>query len=74
MLLHEFGSNNPMGIFFKTDGLPMSPYYIIKDIYGLNIIMIIFVLLVFFFPNYLGHPDNYILGNPLVTPQHIVPE
>ena len=25
-------------------------------------------------PNYLGHADNYIEANPLVTPSHIVPE
>lgn len=30
--------------------------------------------LVFFKPNLLGHPDNYIRANPLVTPLHIVPE
>lgn len=31
-------------------------------------------LLVFFSPNLLGHPDNYIEANPLVTPTSIVPE
>lgn len=25
-------------------------------------------------PNAMGHPDNYIPANPLVTPHHIVPE
>jgi quinol-cytochrome oxidoreductase complex cytochrome b subunit len=29
---------------------------------------------VFYDPNYLGHPDNYIPANPLVTPPSIVPE
>jgi ubiquinol-cytochrome c reductase cytochrome b subunit len=28
----------------------------------------------FFYPNLLGHPDNYIPANPMVTPAHIVPE
>ena len=28
----------------------------------------------YFFPNVLGHSDNYIPANPLVTPAHIVPE
>jgi len=74
MLLHEFGSNNPIGIFFKTDGLPMSPYYIVKDLYGTNIMFIFFLIVVFYFPNYFGHSDNYILANSLVTPNHIVPE
>lgn len=74
IFLHEFGSNNPLGIFFRYDNIAMAPYYIIKDVYGLNILLIIFVYFVFFIPNYLGHSDNYILGNPLVTPPHIVPE
>jgi ubiquinol-cytochrome c reductase cytochrome b subunit len=29
---------------------------------------------VFFAPNALGHPDNYIPANPMQTPAHIVPE
>jgi quinol-cytochrome oxidoreductase complex cytochrome b subunit len=74
MLLHEFGSNNLSGIFFRPDGIPMAPYYIIKDIFGMNFMFILLAYLVFFFPTYLGHPDNYILGNPMVTPTHIVPE
>ncbi len=28
----------------------------------------------FYNPNVLGHADNYIPANPLVTPAHIVPE
>jgi len=74
MLLHEHGSNNPIGIFFRHDGLLMTPLYIIKDLYGVLLMFFLLVIFVFFFPNYLGHPDNYILGNPLVTPTHIVPE
>jgi quinol-cytochrome oxidoreductase complex cytochrome b subunit len=74
MFLHEFGSNHPVGSFFRFDGLLMTPYYIIKDIFGLNLIFIFFAYLIFLIPNYLGHSDNYILGNPLITPPHIVPE
>jgi quinol-cytochrome oxidoreductase complex cytochrome b subunit len=74
MLLHEHGSNNPVGVFFRYDGLLMAPLYIVKDLYGVLFMFIFLILFVFFFPNYLGHPDNYILGNPLVTPTHIVPE
>ena len=36
--------------------------------------MIFFTIMVFFLPNLLGHPDNYIEANPLSTPAHIVPE
>ncbi|MCA3311767.1 MAG: cytochrome b/b6 [Roseomonas sp.] len=74
--LHITGSNNPLGIEPKgpQDTLPFHPYYTAKDSVGLVVYFIVFALLVFFAPNYLGHPDNYIPANPLVTPPHIVPE
>ena len=49
-------------------------YYTVKDSVGMIVYFIVFAFLVFFIPNYLGHPDNYIPANPLVTPAHIVPE
>ena len=74
--LHQFGSNNPLGIDVKSDGdtIPFHPYYTVKDYFGLGVFLIIFFGLVFFAPNFLGHPDNYIPADPLVTPAHIVPE
>ncbi|MCB9947732.1 MAG: cytochrome b/b6 [Rhodospirillaceae bacterium] len=74
--LHITGSNNPLGIEPKgpQDTLPFHPYYTIKDTFGLGVFLIFYALFVFFAPNYLGHPDNYIPANPLVTPAHIVPE
>ncbi len=74
--LHITGSNNPLGIDPKgpQDTLPFHPYYTIKDSVGICVYLIVFALFVFFAPNYLGHPDNYIPANPLVTPAHIVPE
>ncbi|OAB54918.1 cytochrome B [Phormidium willei BDU 130791] len=74
--LHRFGSNNPLGIDAKgpQDKIPFHPYYTVKDLYGLGVFLILFSAFVFFAPNYMGHPDNYIEANPLVTPPHIVPE
>jgi ubiquinol-cytochrome c reductase cytochrome b subunit len=74
--LHITGSNNPLGIDPKgpQDTLPFHPYYTVKDSVGLIVYFIVFAFLVFFTPNYLGHPDNYVPANPLVTPAHIVPE
>ncbi len=74
--LHRFGSNNPLGIDVKgpQDTIPFHPYYTIKDAFGLFVFLIPFAFFVFFAPNFLGHPDNYIPANPLVTPAHIVPE
>ncbi len=74
--LHIPGSNNPLGIDVKgpQDQVPFHPYYTAKDAFGLGVFMIVFAVIVFYFPNMLGHPDNYTLANPLVTPSHIVPE
>jgi quinol-cytochrome oxidoreductase complex cytochrome b subunit len=73
--LHMFGSNNPVGIdLTKKDKVPFHPYYTLKDTLGLCVFLIVFAYLVFYSPNTLGHPDNYIPANPLVTPSHIVPE
>tara|TARA_B110001452_G_scaffold40015_1_gene30678 strand:- start:254 stop:1072 length:819 start_codon:yes stop_codon:yes gene_type:complete len=75
--LHIPGNNNPIGIDVKKpskDTVPFHPYITIKDIFALLMFMIIFAGFVFFTPNVLGHSDNYIPANPLVTPAHIVPE
>ena len=74
--LHIPGSNNPEGVDVKgeQDTVPFHPYYTAKDGWGMGVFFLIFALLVFFAPNMLGHPDNYIPANPLSTPAHIVPE
>jgi ubiquinol-cytochrome c reductase cytochrome b subunit len=74
LLLHESGSNNPTGTPADHDKSSFTPYYIIKDLYGIIIFLIFFSFFVFFAPNKLGHPDNYLPASPLVTPPHIVPE
>ena len=75
--LHVPGNNNPIGIELKKaskDTVPFHPYIVIKDLFALLIFLIIFAFFVFYSPNILGHADNYIEANPLVTPAHIVPE
>ncbi len=74
--LHVCGSNNPLGIDAKgpQDTVPFNPYVTLKDGFAVVMFLIVFAFFVFFMPNYLGHPDNYIPANPLVTPAHIVPE
>ena len=74
--LHVPGSNNPAGIEKKTakDTLPFHPYFTIKDGFALVCFLVFYAFVVFYIPNYLNHTDNYIEANPLVTPQHIVPE
>jgi ubiquinol-cytochrome c reductase cytochrome b/c1 subunit len=74
--LHIHGSNNPLGIDPKgpQDTVPFHPYYTMKDGFGVVVFLIIYAGFTFFAPDYMGHPDNYIPANPLVTPEHIVPE
>jgi ubiquinol-cytochrome c reductase cytochrome b subunit len=74
--LHIPGSSNPTGIEVKgeQDTVPFHPYYTAKDGFGLAIFLIVFSVLLFFAPNFLGEPDNYIAANPLSTPANIVPE
>ena len=79
---HTTGNNNPTGVEVRRgskeeaekDTLPFWPYFVIKDLFGLGVVLIVFFAIVGFMPNYLGHPDNYIEANPLATPAHIVPE
>jgi ubiquinol-cytochrome c reductase cytochrome b subunit len=79
---HTTGNNNPSGVAVRTtskeevekDTLPFWPYFVIKDLFALVIVFIVFWAIVGFMPNFLGHPDNYIVANPLSTPSHIVPE
>ena len=74
--LHKHGSTNPTGVEVKSknDTIPFHPYYTIKDLFGVGMFFILYFYFVFFSPNSLGHPDNYIPADPLVTPPHIVPE
>ena len=74
--LHIAGSNNPDGIDIKDpqDTVPFTPYFTAKDSVGIGVFLIVWASFIFFAPNYLGHPDNYIEAQPLSTPAHIVPE
>jgi ubiquinol-cytochrome c reductase cytochrome b/c1 subunit len=74
--LHQHGSNNPLGIDHRgpQDTIPFHPYYTIKDMFGLCVFLLFFSIFIFYIPNMLSSADNYIPANPMVTPNHIVPE
>jgi len=74
--LHIVGSNNPSGIepADTRDTVSFAPFTTSKDLFAMLIFLLAFVLITMYAPNYLGHPDNYIPADPLVTPAHIVPE
>ena len=71
-LLHRDGSNNPLGIDSSGDQVSFYPYFFVKDLFAFFIFVLFFSFFIFYFPNTLGHPDNYIPANPMVTPAHIV--
>lgn len=75
--LHVTGQNNPTGVEVKNvekETVPFTPYATMKDAFAIGAFLVLYAWMTFFVPNYLGHPDNYIEANPLVTPPHIVPE
>nr|WP_281435296.1 cytochrome b N-terminal domain-containing protein [Martelella lutilitoris] len=74
--LHVTGQTNPTGVEVKqkSDTVPFTPYATLKDAFGVTIFLIAYVWFIFYMPNYLGHPDNYIPADSMKTPSHIVPE
>lgn len=72
--LHQYGSNNPLGTNSTIDKIGFYPYFYVKDLVGWVAFAIFFSVFIYFYPNVLGHPDNYIPANPMSTPAHIVPE
>lgn len=71
--LHEKGSTNPANTH-TSDNISFYPYFYVKDMLGFFVYLLCFILIICFYSNILGHPDNYIQANPIVTPSHIVPE
>jgi len=73
-LLHYSGSSNPLKVNARQDKISFYPYFVIKDAFSLMVAFTFYAVILFYYPNLLGHSDNYINANPLVTPTHIVPE
>jgi ubiquinol-cytochrome c reductase cytochrome b subunit len=74
MALHLHGSNNPNGISGSVDRFAFHPYFVFKDLVTVFMFLLALSFIVFFYPNLLGHSDNYIPANPMQTPASIVPE
>jgi quinol-cytochrome oxidoreductase complex cytochrome b subunit len=74
--LHVVGQNNPAGVDIKSDkdSVPFTPYATLKDAFGIACFLVFFMYFVFYMPDYLGDPENYITFDPGKTPAHIVPE
>jgi len=74
LFLHQTGRNNPLGINSNFDKILFHPYYSIKDLFGVIVLLLIIASIVFYGPWVLGDPENFIPANSLVTPAHIQPE
>ena len=74
LFLHQTGSSNPLGINSDRDRVPFHFYYSTKDLLGYLTALSIFIIIIFYLPNLLTDPENFLLANPLVTPIHIKPE
>src|ERR1700726_2540106 len=72
--LHQHGSSNPNGVTGNVDRVPMHPYFMFKDLVTFFLFFLVLSIIVFYYPNLLGHSDNYIPANPMSTPVSIVPE
>ena len=73
-LLHSLGSRNPLGLNSNYIKIVFFPYFLIKDLKGYILFIIILEYLIFYKPNLLREAENFIYANPLVTPTHIKPE
>ena len=74
ILLHKEGSSAPVADSAGVDHTPFYPYFFVKDQFAFFCYLLIFSSLVFYYPNLLGDPNNYILADSIHTPRHIVPE
>jgi ubiquinol-cytochrome c reductase cytochrome b subunit len=72
--LHTNGSGNPNGVNSSGDRYAMHPYFLFKDLVTIFAFFLVLSIIVFFYPNLMGHSDNYIPADPMVTPASIVPE
>lgn len=74
IFLHVKGSGNIVGVRRSIDKIIFNPYYVIKDIYGLMLVVIVMLWICLENPYMFMDVENFIESNPLVTPVHIQPE
>ena len=65
MALHIHGSNNPNGVNGGSDRYAFYPYFIFKDLVTIFAFFLVLSIIVFYYPNVMGHSDNYIPANPM---------
>nr|DAZ91314.1 TPA_asm: CYTB [Baikalogammarus pullus] len=73
-MLHQTGSNNPLGLSSSASKIQFNVFFTIKDAFGVLITASIFLSVVFYYPLFLGDDESFNIADPAVTPQHIKPE
>merc|ERR1711953_668443 len=71
--LHLHSSNNPLRVN-TNNKIPFFPFILVKDFFGLMVVLTLYFLQCHFGIATLSHPDNALEACPLLTPLHIVPE
>merc|ERR1712170_338371 len=71
--LHFLSSLNPL-MNSTNNKIPFFPFILIKDFFGLILILCLYFLQTHFGVSSLSHPDNALEACALLTPLHIVPE
>nr|UVU30565.1 cytochrome b [Euceros serricornis] len=74
IFIHEFGSNNPLGLNSNLYKISFHNYFSLKDIYGFILMLFFLIMMILINPYLLSDPENFILANPMITPLHIQPE
>nr|AHB82309.1 cytochrome b [Hebesoma violentum] len=74
VVLHEKGSSNPLGVYSSSEMIVFSPGYVMKDLLGFVIVVIVYWLGLFFLGYLLMDEVNFEEVNYLSTPSHIKPE
>jgi ubiquinol-cytochrome c reductase cytochrome b subunit len=74
-LLHREGSSAPVGgDSTGVDQIPFYPYFFVKDLFAFMIYLLVFAVLVLYYPTMLADPNNFIRADPMHTPLKMVPE
>nr|YP_005267039.1 cytochrome b [Paphia amabilis]AEH99616.1 cytochrome b [Paphia amabilis] len=74
MLIHEYGTSNPLGVDSKGDMLPFHSYYTVKDLLGMSLTLTFFGICVCLYPDFFLDPINFVPADTMKTPLHIQPE
>nr|YP_009660726.1 cytochrome b [Loxosceles similis]QCS26179.1 cytochrome b [Loxosceles similis] len=72
--LHNKGSGNILGIYLDKDKVVFHWFYVVKDVLGLVLLLLLFVFISLEFPYFFMDVENFVMSDPLVTPIHIQPE